>query len=41
MCVDTSFTEKVKSSNNTILTENNKLGKEDGKICETFYHLFH
>lgn len=32
--------EKVKTSNNITLAENNKSVKEDGKICETFNTYF-
>ena len=32
--------EKVKNTNNTILTENNKLGKEDGKYVKLFNTYF-
>ena len=38
--MDTSFIEKVKTSNNTIVTENNKLGKEDGKYMKPFNTYF-
>ena len=34
------FMEKVKTSNNITLAENNKSVKEDGKICETFNTYF-
>ena len=44
ICVNTSvspfLTEKPKTSNNIIFTENNKSVKEDGKIYENF-NLFH
>ena len=44
ICVNTSvspfLTEKPKTSNNIIFTENNKSVKEDGKIYEIF-NLFH
>ena len=32
--------EKVKTTNNTTLTENNKLGKEDGKYVKLFNTYF-
>ena len=34
------LTEKAKTSNNIILTENSKSAKEDGKICRIFKTYF-